>query len=97
LHPGLQSFLDPDEETAVSTQVDCHYRAPIAAGAQIRLTGWIERLGNRDATFWVQAQDDQEQVCDGRIRLDIVRTSQMARVISRKQDAIARRELFALV
>jgi fluoroacetyl-CoA thioesterase len=91
----LQRHLPADEETTVGTQTHCWYCAPIPAGARIRMTGWVERLGECDVTFHVKAQDEQEQVCEGRIQFAIVRRAQMAHRLSRKQEAIGRREIFA--
>ena len=59
------------------------------------MTGWVERFGDRNVTFRVKAQDEHEQVCDGQIQFAIMRRAEMERLVSRKQDAIARREMFA--
>jgi len=91
----LQRHLQPDIETAVATQMHCRQCAPIPVGSRLRMTGWIERLGDRNVTFRVKAQDEQEQVCDGQIQFAIVRRAEMERVVSRKHEAIARREMFA--
>ena len=66
------------------------------AGAVIKVTGWVEGLGDREATFRVQAQDESEQVCDGTIRFLIVRREYIQRKINRKREVIARREAFAI-
>jgi predicted thioesterase len=91
----LQRHLPAGEETTVGTQMHCRYCAPIPAGARLRMTGWVERYSERDVTFHVKAQDEQEQVFEGRIQFAIVRRAQMARLMSRKQEAIMRREMFA--
>jgi fluoroacetyl-CoA thioesterase len=91
----LQRHLKPDIETAVATQMHCTQCAPIPVGSRLRMTGWIERLGDRNVTFRVKAQDEQEQVCDGQIQFAIVRRAEMDRLVSRKHEAIARREMFA--
>jgi fluoroacetyl-CoA thioesterase len=91
----LQRYLKTNDETLVWTHVHCHHGAPIPAGSRIRMTGWVERLRERDVTFRVKAQDEQEQVYGGCIKFAIVRRAEMALLISRKRDAIARRELFA--
>jgi predicted thioesterase len=59
------------------------------------MTGWVERLGGDGVTFRVKAQDEHEQVCDGQIQFAIVKRDQIEDAMSRKQEAIARRELFA--
>ena len=91
----LQWHLDAAEETVVGASVQCNHRGPIPAGAVIRVTGWVEGLGDREVTFRVQAQDESEQVCDGTIRFLIVRREYIQRKINRKREVIARRETFA--
>ena len=89
----MQWHLNADEETVVGASVQCHHRGPILPGAVINVTGWVEGLGDHDATFRVQAQDDNEQVCDGTIRFSVVRRELMQRRIDHKCKAIAQREL----
>lgn len=91
----MERHLKVYDETPVSMQMHCTQCAPIAAGARIRMTGWVERLGDGDVTFRVKAQDEQEQVCEGQIQFAIVERERMAALMSRKRDAIARRESFA--
>jgi fluoroacetyl-CoA thioesterase len=90
----LRRHLRPDEEIAVGTQMECWLRGVILVGSRIRLTGWVERLGERDVSFRVKAQDEQEVVYEGRFRFTIVRQTEMARQLARKEQAIARREMF---
>ena len=91
----LQRHLKPDIETAVATQMYYRHCAPIPVGSRLRMTGWIERLDEDNVTFRVKAQDEHEQVCDGQIQFAIMRRTEMDRLVSRKQDAIARRQMFA--
>ncbi len=91
----MQRHLKVYDETPVATQMHYTQCAPVAAGARVRMTGWVEALGDGDVTFRVKAQDEQEQVCDGRIRFALVKRDQMANAMSRKCEAIARRESFA--
>jgi predicted thioesterase len=91
----LQRYLRVNDETPVATQMHYRQRAPVPVGSRIRMTGWVERIGDDDVTFRVKAQDEHEQVCDGQIQFAIVRRAEMARVVSRKREAIARREMFA--
>jgi fluoroacetyl-CoA thioesterase len=91
----LQRHLPADEETTIGTQVHCWRCAPFPAGSRIRMTGWVERLAERDVTFHVTAQDELEQIYEGHIQFLIVRRVEMARLMSRKRNAIARREMFA--
>ena len=90
----LMAHVDPVTEIAVATRVECHHWAPLAAGAVIRITGWTEHVGDREATFRVHLHDEQEQICDGRIWMDVRAREDVARAIARKHAAIVRRELF---
>jgi predicted thioesterase len=91
----LQRCLRVYDETPVATQLYCTHCAPVPAGSRIRMTGWVERLDGGDVTFRVKAQDEQEQVCNGQIQFAIVKRDRMSQVMSRKREAIARRECFA--
>ena len=91
----LERLVDADEEAVVGKLFVCRHCAPVAIGGRMRLTGWVERIGERSTTFRVQAQDDHERVCEGRIAFDIVPRARIASAMSRKRAAIARRELFA--
>jgi predicted thioesterase len=91
----MQRHLKVYDETPVAMQMHYTRCAPVAAGARVRMTGWVERLGDGDVTFRVKAQDEQEQVCDGRIQFAIVKRERMTDLLSRKREAIARRESFA--
>ncbi len=92
---ALQPSVDADAETVVGAHVDCRHCGPIAPGATIRVTGWVETLGEREVVFRVQARDDHEQVCDGAIRLCVVPRERMSAIIARKQRAAEQRRLFA--
>ena len=87
-------FVDPIAEMVVATRVECRHRAPLAAGAEIRITGWTEHVGDREARFRVHLHDEQEQVCDGRIWIDVRAREEVALAIARKHAAIARKALF---
>ena len=90
-----QRHLKIYDETPVAMQMHYSGCAPVAPGARVRMTGWVEGLGDGDVTFRVKAQDEQEQVCDGQIRFAIVKRDRIADLMTRKRDAIARRESFA--
>ncbi len=91
----MQMHLDHDEETVVGSSVQCKHRAPIPPGSIIKIDGWVIGIGDSEATFWVQASDEHEAVCEGQIRLSVVPRSQIELRLQRKCDAIGRRELFA--
>ena len=86
-------YLDPDERV-LGHSIHLRCSAPIPLGALLRIRGWVHSIGDRDVTFFVHAQDDHEQVCEGTIRLVVVRRGEFARRIEHKIEAIARRELF---
>lgn len=92
----LQLHLDHNEESIVVASMQCQHRAPIPPGAFVRITGWITGVEGQQWTFWVQASDEQEIVCEGRICFAIVQRAQIEKKIQRKCEAIKRRELFAL-
>ena len=91
----LSRFLDSDDETPVATHVECRYWAPAAAGAEVRLVGWIDTIDAHAATFRVQVHDAQGLVCEARIDVDVVPGTVVADAMTRKRDALARRKLFA--
>jgi predicted thioesterase len=90
----LQRCLGPDSERAVGQSIRLRYSAAIPGGALLRIRGWVHAIGDRDVTFFIHAQDDQEQVCEGTVRLVVVGRGELERRIERKIEAIARRELF---
>jgi fluoroacetyl-CoA thioesterase len=91
----MQTHLDHNDETLVMSSMQCQHRAPIPPGAFIRINGWVTGVEDQQATFWVQASDEQEMVCEGQIRFAIVQRAQIEKKIQRKCEAIKRRELFA--
>lgn len=52
-------------EVIVGAAVDIRHRAPVPPGKQVWLRGRTTHLGERKATFAVQACDAQEIVCEG--------------------------------
>lgn len=65
----MQRHIDPTTEVVVGCSIRVEHCGPIPPGATIRLSGWLERMGNRSATFSVRAYDDHERVCDGQVTL----------------------------
>jgi len=90
----VHAYLDADAEVVVGNAIQCHHCAPIPRGTMLRISGWVQGIGEREVTFRVQAFDEHEQVCDGTIRLVLVPRGEIARRLERKCEAIARRELF---
>lgn len=91
----LQFHLDHNEESIVVASMQCQHRSPIPPGAFVRISGWVTRVAGQQWTFWVQASDEQEIVCEGQICFAIVQRAQIEKKIQRKCEAIKRRELFA--
>jgi fluoroacetyl-CoA thioesterase len=89
----LHACIDDDREALVGVAMQCRHRGAIPAGAALRITGWVERLGEREVTFRVQAHDEQEEVFEGSIRIAVVPRDRIAAIIERKRGAIARRTL----
>ena len=92
---ALHPHVDRAGEVVVGAGVECRHRGPVPAGACMRLTGWVERIGERSVTFRVQGQDEHEQVCEGTIRLAVVDRATVVATLVRKSDALERRRLFA--
>ena len=65
----MQRHVDHFAEVVVGRMVRVEHRAPIPPGTCLRLRGWVERLGERSATFCVQVHDDHEVCCEGEIIL----------------------------
>lgn len=65
----MQLQVDTAVEVLVGRVINVEHLGPILPGARVRLTGWVERLGKRSVTFCVQAYDDHELVCDGKVTL----------------------------
>ncbi|MDO8773557.1 MAG: hotdog domain-containing protein, partial [Burkholderiaceae bacterium] len=65
----MQRQIDPAVEVVVGRTIHIAHCGPIPSGAKIRLSGWVERLGQRSVTFCVRAYDDHELVCDGKLTL----------------------------
>ncbi|MGE5170407.1 MAG: hotdog domain-containing protein [Rudaea sp.] len=91
----LSRFLDGDDEMPVTANVDCRYWAPLAAGAEVRLVGWIDAIDANSATFRAQVHDAQGLVCEARIEFGVVAPTAVDRALASKRAALARRKLFA--
>jgi fluoroacetyl-CoA thioesterase len=89
----LYACVDADRETLVGIAMQCRHRGAIPAGAALRITGWVESLGEREVTFRVQAHDGHEEVFEGSICIAVVPRERIARIIEGKRCAIARRIL----
>ena len=65
----MQLHVDPAVEVVVGRTVHIENRGPIPPATRLRLRGWVECVGERIATFRVQAHDDHELVFDGTVTL----------------------------
>jgi fluoroacetyl-CoA thioesterase len=66
---AMQEHIDPASEVVVGRSIRIEHCGPIPPGATMRVSGWVEQIGNRSATFRVTAHDDHERVCDGQVTL----------------------------
>ena len=64
------------------------------SAAKLDRHGWVDGVADNEVTFLAQAQDEQEQVCEASIRLAILQRARVAQRITRKREAIERRELY---
>ena len=85
----MQRYIDPELEVVVGRIVRVEHRAPIPPGTLLRLRGFVERLGERSATFCVQVHDDHEVVCEGAITLVAVARTSIELRIATKVSALA--------
>ena len=65
----MQRNIDPSTEVVVGRTVRVEHRVPVPPGTCLQLRGWVERLGERSATFCVQVHDDHEVVSEAAITL----------------------------
>lgn len=66
---AMQEHIDPSVEVVVGCSIRVEHCGPIPSGATMRVSGWVEQIGNRSVTFRVMARDDHEEVCDGQVTL----------------------------
>jgi fluoroacetyl-CoA thioesterase len=65
----MQMHVDSMAEAVVGRTVHIEHRGPRATSEAPARAGWVEGLGERSATFRVQAHDDHELVFDGTVTL----------------------------
>ena len=80
----MQQHVDAAAEVVVGRSIRIDHRGPIPPGSPLRLRGWLERLGERSATFRVQAHDAHEVVCEATVTLVAVQRAQMESRIATK-------------
>jgi predicted thioesterase len=84
----MQRQIDSATEVVVGRAVQLEHRGPIPAGSMLTLRGWLERLGERSATFCVQASDDHEIVAESLITLVAVQRVSIESRIATKVNAL---------
>lgn len=65
----MQRHVDPLTEVVVGRSMRIDHLGPIPPATCLRVRGWVERPGERSATFCVQAYDAHEAVFDGSVTL----------------------------
>lgn len=78
-------------EVIVGAAVDLRHRAPVPPGRQVWLRGRTTHLGERKATWAVQACDDDEVVCEGVMTFVATSRERMETRLARKLSADRRR------
>jgi fluoroacetyl-CoA thioesterase len=85
----MQQHVDA-AEVVVGRTIRIDHRGPIPPGSSLRLRGWLERMGERSATFRVQACDTGEVVCEAAVTLVVVQRATMETRIAAKVEALQR-------
>jgi predicted thioesterase len=85
----MQQHVDA-AEVVVGRTIRIDHRGPIPPGSSLRLRGWLERMGERSATFRVQACDTAEVVCEAAITLVAVQRTVIETRIAAKVEALQR-------
>ncbi|WP_307657305.1 thioesterase family protein [Variovorax paradoxus] len=84
----MQRHVDPVVEVVVGRTVHIEHRGPIPPKTRLRLRGWVEGLGERSATFRIQAHDDHEPVLDGTVTLVAAERARIESRIATKVGAL---------
>lgn len=84
----MQMHVDPMVEVVVGRTVHIEHLGPIPPTTRLRLRGWVECLGERSATFRVQAYDDYELALDGTVTLVAAHRASIESRIATKVDAL---------
>ena len=84
----MQRHVDAELEVVVGRTIQMEHKGPIPPGSSLKLRGWVERLGERSATFCVQASDAHEVVCESSVTLVATRRALMESRIAAKVGAL---------
>jgi fluoroacetyl-CoA thioesterase len=85
----MQQHVDA-AEVVVGRTIRIDHRGTIPPGSSLRLRGWLERMGERSATFRVQACDTDEVVCEATVTLVAVQRATIETRIAAKLEALPR-------
>ena len=92
---AMQEYIDSAVEVVVGRSIRLEHCGPIPPGASMRVSGWVEQIGNRSATFRVTAHDDHERVCDGQVTLVAADRTLIESRIASKVDRLSASEPLA--
>jgi predicted thioesterase len=84
----MQQHVDALTEVVVGRAMRIAHRGAIPPGSPLRLQGWVERLGDRSATFCVMVSDAHEIVCEAGVTLVAVQRMAMESRIATKVHAL---------
>ncbi|MFC6284347.1 thioesterase family protein [Polaromonas aquatica] len=84
----MQQHVDAATEVVVGRTIQLEHKGPIPPGSSLKLRGWVERLGERSATFCVQVSDDHEVVCESSVTLVAAQRAPMESRIAVKLGAL---------
>lgn len=84
----MQLHVDAAAEVVVGRTIQLEHKGPIPPGSSLKLRGWVERLGERSATFCVQVSDDHEVVCESSVTLVAAQRASMESRIAVKVGAL---------
>ena len=85
----MQQHVD-EAEVVVGRTIRIDHRGPIPPGSSLRLRGWLERMGERSATFRVQACETGEVMCEAAVTLVAVQRTVIETRIAAKVEALQR-------
>ena len=84
----MQLHVDAATEVVVGRTIQLEHKGPIPPGSSLKLRGWVERLGERSATFCVQVSDEHEVVCESSVTLVAAQRASMESRIAAKVEAL---------
>ncbi len=84
----MQRHVDAATEVVVGRTILLEHKGPIPPGSSLKLRGWVEHLGERSATFCVQASDDHEVVCESAVTLVAAQRTVIESRIAAKVEAL---------